>query len=187
MIPKIKILKKNEKMPADIILSYIHVHHKWRSYGIWFLKFKVQQTEIFVIFGPFFALSAPLTTWKSKILTLKKTLQDIIISHICTINDNHMMFGSWDMECSRQIFLSFWTVVWPFTPYVPRKLKFLKNEKKTTRYYRKILLFFLIYGVQQTEFFVILDRFSPLTSPPLTIQKIKNGWRYYHLTYSQIR
>ena len=171
MIPKIKILKKNEKMPADIILSYIHVHHKWRSYGIWFLKFKVQQTEIFVIFGPFFALSAPLTTWKSKILTLKKTLQDIIISHICTINDNHMMFGSWDMECSRQIFLSFWTVVWPFTPYVPRKLKFLKNEKKTTRYYRKILLFFLIYGVQQTEFFVILDRFFPFNLSPLNNPK----------------
>ena len=26
---------------------------------------------------------------------------------MCTINDNHMMYGSWDMECDRHNFLSF--------------------------------------------------------------------------------
>ena len=51
MILNIKILKKMKKMPGDIILLYIHVHHKWRSYDKWFLKYKVQQTEIFVILG----------------------------------------------------------------------------------------------------------------------------------------
>ena len=35
-----------------------------------------------------------LITWKMKILTLKKLLGDIIILHICTMNDNHMMYGS---------------------------------------------------------------------------------------------
>ena len=45
MILNIKILKKIKKMPRDIILSYIHVYHKWRSCIIWFLKCKVQQTE----------------------------------------------------------------------------------------------------------------------------------------------
>ena len=29
----------------------------------------------------------------------KKTPGDIIILHICTINDNHKMYGYWDMEC----------------------------------------------------------------------------------------
>ena len=48
-----KILKKMKKMPGDIILLYIHVYHKWRSYDIWFLKYKVWQTEIFDIFSHF--------------------------------------------------------------------------------------------------------------------------------------
>ena len=58
MIPKIKILKKIEKMPRDILLN-IHVHHKWRSYDIWFLKYKVWQTEIFVILGHFLSYQPP--------------------------------------------------------------------------------------------------------------------------------
>ena len=42
MIPNIKILKKMKKLPRDIILLYIHVYHQWRSYDVWFLKYKVQ-------------------------------------------------------------------------------------------------------------------------------------------------
>ena len=54
MIPKIKFLRKTwKRMPGDIILLYIHVYHKWRSYDLWFLKYKVQQTEIFIILGHF--------------------------------------------------------------------------------------------------------------------------------------
>ena len=45
-IPNIKILKKM-KTPGNIIRLYIHVYNKWRSYDIWFLKYKVRQTEIF--------------------------------------------------------------------------------------------------------------------------------------------
>ena len=29
---------------------------------------------------------------------IEKASGDIIILHICTINDNHIMYGSWDME-----------------------------------------------------------------------------------------
>ena len=43
MIPKIKILKKKwKKIPGDIILLDVHVYHKWKSYDIWFLKYKVR-------------------------------------------------------------------------------------------------------------------------------------------------
>ena len=55
----IKILKKNEKMPGDIILIYIHVCHKWKSYDIWFLKYKMRLTEIFVILGHFLPSQPP--------------------------------------------------------------------------------------------------------------------------------
>ena len=53
MITNIKILKKMKKMTGDIILSCKHVYHKWRSYDIWFPKYKVRQTEIFDILGHF--------------------------------------------------------------------------------------------------------------------------------------
>ena len=57
MIPKIIILKTNQKMTGDIILLYIHVYHKWRSHDIWFLKYKVPQTKV-VILGHILTFSA---------------------------------------------------------------------------------------------------------------------------------
>ena len=41
---------------------------------------------------------------------MKKTLEDIIILQMFTINDSHIKYGFSDMECNRQNFLSFWTV-----------------------------------------------------------------------------
>ena len=119
-----------KKMPGDITLLFIHVFQKWRSYDTWFLKCKVQQIEIFVIMGHFLPFQPPLTIQKIKILKLKKTPGDIIILHICTINGNHMMYGSWDMECDRQNVLSFGQIFALLPPYGPGKSKFWKNEKR---------------------------------------------------------
>ena len=49
---------------------------------------------------------------------MKKTLEDIIILQMFTINDSHMIYGFSDMECNRQNYLSFWTVFYPF-PTLP--------------------------------------------------------------------
>ena len=146
---------------------------------IWymFLKYKVQQIEIFVILGHFFHFQ-PLTTQKIKIWKLKKTPGDITILHICTINDNHMMYGSWDMEYDRQNFLSFWTILCPFTPLWTQKIK---NSEKMKQTPDDIIIL--------QEFFV-----CPFTPPPppsspwqpekLTFWKNKeNTWRYYHFTH----
>ena len=179
---------KNMKIPGDTILLYIHVYHEWRSYDISFLKYKVRETEIFVILGHFLSFQLPdnpenqnfkiekntwkyhhlthlhhkwesydvsflrywvwrtkffvildhflpfyppLTTQKIKILKkMKKTPEDIIILHKCTINDNHMMYGSWDIKHDGQNFLSFWTIFCPFTPLITWKIKILKKLKK---------------------------------------------------------
>ena len=43
-------------------------------------------------------------------------LADVIILHKNTINDNHMIYGYWDMERDRNNFLSFWVIFCPFTP-----------------------------------------------------------------------
>ena len=104
MILYIKILKKMKKMPGDTIFLYIHVYHKWRSYDTWFLKYKVRQTEIFEILGHFLPFQ-PLDNLENQNLNIEKTPGDIISLHICTVNDNHMMYGSWDIERNRQFFV----------------------------------------------------------------------------------
>ena len=80
---------------------------------------------------------------------------DIIILQMCTINDNHMMYGSWDMEHNRQtkimticytvpekrhvtdvIFISHSGLFFVLLPLPPslmtQKIKILKKWKKTT-------------------------------------------------------
>ena len=73
--------------------------------------------QIFLSFWAIFCTFTLLTTSKIKILKKwKKNSEDIIILHKCTINDNHMMYVSWDMERDRHNFLSFWAIFCPFTP-----------------------------------------------------------------------
>ena len=98
-------------------------------------------------FWAIFGLSAPWQLGKSKFWNWKKTLRDIIILHISSINDNHMIYGSWDMEHDKQNFLSFWTV---FYPYGPRKLIFWKNDKNTWRYY---FIHFILYFIHFTNLY----------------------------------
>ena len=135
-----------------------HLYHKWRSYDVWFLRYKAQQTEFFVIlghflpfdppnnlknqnfekmkkilkilsfyicipqmmiiwclvpeiwsttgkffchFGLFFALFPPNNSENQKFEKMKKATIDIIILQMCTINENDMIYGSWDVEPDR--------------------------------------------------------------------------------------
>ena len=92
-----------------------------------------------------------------------------------------------DIWCVTHNFLLFWTIFYPFTPPPPppphpittRKIKILKKWKKLLRYYHFTKVYhkwqsydvwFLIYWVQQTDFFVILDHFFPFYPP----NKLKN-------------
>ena len=67
---------------------------------------------------------------------MKKTCGGIIILNISTINKNHMMYDSWDMEHNRQNFFSFWTFFAllqppppPPSPYNPENQNFEKMKK----------------------------------------------------------
>ena len=91
----------------------------------------VPDRQNFLSFLTIFCTFTPLKTQKIKSLNkLKKTPGDIIILHRCSINENHMMYGSWDMEHDRQNFLSFWTLFCPFTPVTTRKIIIFKKWKK---------------------------------------------------------
>ena len=89
-------------------------------------------TQNFLSFWAIFCTFVPLTTQKNQnVEKIKKLPGDIITLHTCTINDNHMMYSSWDMECDGQNFLSFWTVFCPFSPLTTPKNQNFENGKKT--------------------------------------------------------
>ena len=117
----------------------------------------------------------------------KNIAGDIIILHICTKNQNHMSYSSWDTE---------WDIFFlqqesnrnchfrPFFALLPhywtRKLKFGKNVNNTWRYYpfthlyhksRSHDVWFQRYKVQRREFLSFWATFCPLTL--LTTKKIK--------------
>ena len=146
----------------------------------------MRQTGFFVFLGHFLHFYLPplhpCVPWM-KILKLKKTPCDIIILHVSTINDNHMMYGSWDMEHDGQNFLKFWTVFRPFFPLKNRKIKILKQWKKCLEIlpsyigvpvYHKLQsydVWFLRYQARRTEFFVILDPFTTVKTKKIKILK----------------
>ena len=80
---------------------------------------------------PFFALIPPQQHKKSKFRKNEKKPGDVVTLHMFTINDNHMIYGSWDMECDGHNFLLFWIIFHPFTlPLTTCKIKILKKWKK---------------------------------------------------------
>ena len=147
---KIKILKKWKNY-----LTYYHfayVHHKWKSYDVWFLRLERNRQNSFsfwTIFCPF----TPLTTQKIKIF--KNEINAWRYDHFthvyhkwqsydiyfvryearqtkCTKNHDHMLYCSWDMardECN--CYFSLWAIFLPFHPANSPKNQTLKKWKKT--------------------------------------------------------
>ena len=63
---------------------------------------------------------------------MKKLPKDIILLHMCTINDSHMRYGSWDMESNKH---NFFVILGHFFPSYPtnnpKNQNFEKMKKKT--------------------------------------------------------
>ena len=147
------------------------------NHDVWFLRYGARQTELFVIldyFLPFYTTNNPANQNFKK---MKKLPGDIIISETCTIKDNHVMYGSWDMECDRHNFLLFWTIFFSFTPLkTPQKSKFSKTAgdiiilQKVCQKSWSYAVLFSRYGTWLI--FFILDYL--LTFHPLTDQKNEN-------------
>ena len=121
-----------------------------------------------VIMGPF--LPSPLKTKNQNFEKMKEIAEDIIILYKRTKNHNHLRYGSWDIEWERHNLLTFWVIFRPFTPLTTQKTNILKKWKQhleTFSFYTCVSksqsyhVCFLRYGVQQTEFFLILGHFCP--------------------------
>ena len=61
--------------------------------------------------------------WKKWLETLS------FYTFMCTINEDHMIYGSWNIRCNRQKFSSFWAIFWPFSPLTTWKIKILKLKE----------------------------------------------------------
>ena len=88
--------------------------------------------RIFCHFRLFFALLPPDNPKIQNFEKMKKNPGGIIILNTSTINENHIMYDSGDMEHDRQMFFSFWTIFSPFTPlpsYIPENENFEKMRK----------------------------------------------------------
>ena len=75
----------------------------------------------------------PFTLWTTqKINFLKKWNKclEILSFYTCSINSNHMIYGSSDMDQNRHTFLSFWTIFLPFyAPNNPKNQNFEDMKK----------------------------------------------------------
>ena len=130
MIHEIKILAKNEKKCLEILSFYIYmctINEDRMIYGSWNIRWYRQKFLSFcAISCPF----SPLTTKKIKILRLKRKkihFINFINLYILTINDNHMMYGSWDIEREGQNFCHFRQFFALLTPLKTKKIKILKK------------------------------------------------------------
>ena len=133
--PKNQNFEKMKKEPRDItILHMNNINDNHMMYGSWDIE---RNGQDFLSFWTIFCPFTPSNNFKNQNFEkMKKKPGYNIILHKHTINDNHMMYGSRDMKCDRQNFLSFWTAFCPFTPLTTQKSKIFKNWKKSTwRYY----------------------------------------------------
>ena len=140
---------------------------------IWCMLLKIWNLTdiIFCHLGHFLPFS-PLLTQKIKFGMNVKKAADIILLYMCTINEDHIMYGSWDIRHSKQSFLSFWTIFWPLTLLTTWKIKVLKKCKtclKILSFYISIPQMMIICMVPEiwsvTEFFLILDQFLSFNPP----------------------
>ena len=121
--------EKMKKITRDsIILHMCTINDNNMMYDPWDIE---HDGHIFLSFWTIFCTFTSLTTPKNQTFWKNgKTPGDIIILHMCTINENHMMYGSWDMERAGQNLLSFWTFFCLFTPLKTWKINILKRWKK---------------------------------------------------------
>ena len=121
---KNKILKKWKKH-LDMSSFYTCIkNHNHRMYASWDMD--CDRHNFLYHFESFFAL---LPHYWPQRLRFEKNAQNILF-HMCTINEDHMMYDSWDIRHDSQSFLSFWTIFCPLTLLTTWKIKILKKWKK---------------------------------------------------------
>ena len=85
--------QKMKKTPSDITLQMCIINENHMMYGSWDM---VLDRDNFFILNHFLPFYSPQNTKNQDFQKMKKTPSDITLQ-MCIINENHMMYGSWDM------------------------------------------------------------------------------------------
>ena len=124
--PNNQNFEKMKKPPGHIIILHrCNIIDNHIMYGSW--DTKRDRNTFFVILDYILPFYPPNKSKNQNFEKMKKTPKDIIILHICAINDNHIMYVTWDIKHDRQTFLLFWTIFSPLNPLTTQKIKILKN------------------------------------------------------------
>ena len=106
--PKNENLKTMKKTPEDIRCFILHKctkNHDHMLYCSWdMVRDRCHYFTFWAIFCPFISPPLPPSN-RLKNQNFKKSekkLGDIIILHMCTKDDDKMMYDSWDMVCNRR-------------------------------------------------------------------------------------
>ena len=124
--PKNQNFKNMKKPPGDIIALHMCTINK----NIWSIVpeiWSMWQTEFFVILDHFLHFYPPNNPKNQNFEKIKKTPEDIIILNKCTINDNHMMYGSWDIKRDTEFFV-----------ILDHFLHFYPHDNPNNQYFEKI-------------------------------------------------
>ena len=162
------------------------MYQKPQSYELQFLRYEVRG-QFFDSLGYFLPFYPPLTTRKIQMLKKgKKTPGDIILLHMCTLNEDHMMYVSWDnIRYHRQSFLSFRAIFCPFPLLTTQKIYVLTKWKKHFEISSFYIWVYTTDANHHHTWDIKCDRqnfctnFCPSTQ---TTQMKKNTCRYYHFT-----
>ena len=113
--------KKKKKASVDVII--LNLHYKKHDQ----MMYAYSDMECNSHFRPFFVLLPHY--WLRKLKFGKNVISSWRYYPFkqCTINKDHMMYGSWDKKCKGQRFFSFMAIFCPLTLLTTQKFKILKK------------------------------------------------------------
>ena len=128
LTPKINIWNKCKKNPWRYPIT--HVYHKWRLYNVWFLRYKAQKTEFFVILDYFLLFYPPTYPEKNVFEKMRKMPIDTIILQMCIIkwksyDVSFLRYGVWQTQ--------FFLILDHFLPFYSPNNSENQNFEKTKK------------------------------------------------------
>ena len=115
---------KNEKI---IWRCHPFTHTKIHDHMM-YVPWNTECDRLFVILGHFLHFTPLLTPIRKIWKNVKKPSPFAL--HRCTMNEDHIIYDSWDIRHNKEIFLSFWVIFCPLTLLTTQEIKFLKTMKK---------------------------------------------------------
>ena len=123
--PENQNFEKMKKASGDIIISNLcNKKHNHMMYA--YLDMECDK-QFFVILSYFWLFYPTIDPKNKNLEKMKKTPGDIILLYLCTINQDHMMYGSWDIKCKEQSFFVILDHFCPLTLLTIQKIKILKK------------------------------------------------------------